>query len=391
MKRSATVGARSPPAPRRRSRRLLHGHARGRRLRGRGGGARRRRRGVVDLQRHALGRDLAAPSAERLAGLDLRRAAGASAGCPRSRARRVALAARGTRATTLVPGAQRDIRQLGAQQRGTTTAIGSMHAYRMPQGVGGRSPDGMDRGLYIAASGMLAEQVRQDQIANDLANASTSGYKADRTTQQTFGDLLLQQLGDRRRRSGRQSTAVQVDKIVTDFTAAAAQGHGRAARLRDRRRRLLRRPDRRRARATRATASSPPTPRASSSTAAGDPVLGRNGQPVTLGADGTRRPARAQRRRRSTTRASRATTSSPAPPAGQPATGTVRSGALEGSGADADPLDGRHDRRRCGPTRPARRSSRRSTRRSARPPARSARPVADPARSSPRRPVEDTR
>jgi hypothetical protein len=28
----------------------------------------------------------------------------------------------------------------------------------------------MDRGVYIAASGMLAEQIRQDQIANDLAN-----------------------------------------------------------------------------------------------------------------------------------------------------------------------------------------------------------------------------
>src|SRR5919108_368951 len=50
---------------------------------------------------------------------------------------------------------------------------------------------GMDRGLYIAASGMLAEQIRQDQIANDLANASTPGYKSDRTAQRTFGDLLL--------------------------------------------------------------------------------------------------------------------------------------------------------------------------------------------------------
>src|SRR5919108_838 len=50
---------------------------------------------------------------------------------------------------------------------------------------------GMDRGLYIAASGMLAEQIRQDQIANDLANASTPGYKADRTSQHTFNDLLL--------------------------------------------------------------------------------------------------------------------------------------------------------------------------------------------------------
>ena len=50
----------------------------------------------------------------------------------------------------------------------------------------------MDRGLFIAASGMLAEQVRQDQIANDLANASTAGYKADRTTQQSFGSMLRQ-------------------------------------------------------------------------------------------------------------------------------------------------------------------------------------------------------
>ena len=49
----------------------------------------------------------------------------------------------------------------------------------------------MDRGLYLAASGMLAEQLRQDQIANDLSNASTAGYKAERTTQQSFGQMLL--------------------------------------------------------------------------------------------------------------------------------------------------------------------------------------------------------
>ena len=49
----------------------------------------------------------------------------------------------------------------------------------------------MERGLYIAASGMLAEQVRQDQIANDLANASTPGYKADRAAQASFNDMLL--------------------------------------------------------------------------------------------------------------------------------------------------------------------------------------------------------
>jgi flagellar basal-body rod protein FlgG len=49
----------------------------------------------------------------------------------------------------------------------------------------------MERGLYIAASGMIAEQMRQDAIANDLANASTPGYKADRVTQSSFPELLL--------------------------------------------------------------------------------------------------------------------------------------------------------------------------------------------------------
>jgi flagellar basal-body rod protein FlgG len=49
----------------------------------------------------------------------------------------------------------------------------------------------MDRGLYIAASGMLAELTRQDQLANDLANVNTAGYKADRVSQTSFGELLL--------------------------------------------------------------------------------------------------------------------------------------------------------------------------------------------------------
>jgi flagellar basal-body rod protein FlgF len=32
----------------------------------------------------------------------------------------------------------------------------------------------MDRGLYIAASGMLAEQIRHDQIADDRADTARS-------------------------------------------------------------------------------------------------------------------------------------------------------------------------------------------------------------------------
>jgi flagellar basal-body rod protein FlgF len=83
----------------------------------------------------------------------------------------------------------------------------------------------MDRGLYIAASGMLAEQIRQDQIANDLANASTPGYKGDRTAQRSFGDLLLAN-STSGAAVGRQSTAVQVDAIETDWDARPTRETG---------------------------------------------------------------------------------------------------------------------------------------------------------------------
>jgi flagellar basal-body rod protein FlgF len=83
----------------------------------------------------------------------------------------------------------------------------------------------MDRGLYIAASGMLAEQIRQDQISNDLANASTPGYKGDRTAQRSFGDLLLAN-STTGAVVGRQSTAVQVDAIETDFTPSPSRDTG---------------------------------------------------------------------------------------------------------------------------------------------------------------------
>jgi flagellar basal-body rod protein FlgG len=49
----------------------------------------------------------------------------------------------------------------------------------------------MDLGLYIAATGMVAEQTRQSQLANDLANASTPGYKPNETPQRNFGEVLL--------------------------------------------------------------------------------------------------------------------------------------------------------------------------------------------------------
>ena len=190
----------------------------------------------------------------------------------------------------------------------------------------------MDRGLYIAASGMLAEQVRQDQIANDLANAATPGYKADRTTQTSFDSLLLAN-SVTGQTIGAQSTAVEVDKVTTDFTPQpsrdtgepldfaitgpgffAVQTPGGVAYTRngqftaDAQGRLV--------------------------TAQGDPVLGRGGAPLKVGADGTIDPRRidvvALNNPRKTGDSLVTGT-----PAGNGAAGQVRSGALEGSGANA--------------------------------------------------------
>lgn len=75
----------------------------------------------------------------------------------------------------------------------------------------------MQRGLYIAASGMVAEQMRQDQIANDLANASTPGYKSDRVTQRSFADLLLTNSATGAT-VGPLGTGAYADEMVTDLS-----------------------------------------------------------------------------------------------------------------------------------------------------------------------------
>jgi flagellar basal-body rod protein FlgG len=77
----------------------------------------------------------------------------------------------------------------------------------------------MDTGLYIAASGMLAQQVRQDQLANDLSNASTPGYKKDASVQQSFGALLLSNTATGQPIGGL-NTGVRLGAPVTDLTPA---------------------------------------------------------------------------------------------------------------------------------------------------------------------------
>lgn len=85
----------------------------------------------------------------------------------------------------------------------------------------------MDLGLNIASAGMLAEQVQEDQISNDLANASTPGYKASSSVQQSFGSLLLQNTANGQT-IGSIATGVEVSKGKTNLTQGPIQDTGRS-------------------------------------------------------------------------------------------------------------------------------------------------------------------
>lgn len=191
----------------------------------------------------------------------------------------------------------------------------------------------MDRGLYLAASGMLAEQIRQDQIANDLANASTAGYKAERTTQQSFGEMLLTN-SVTGQRVGNVTTAVAVTNTVTDWTPGtmkdtgepldfAINGDGFFAVQTGA--------------GTRYTRNGQFTSddQGRLTTLEGDLVLGRNNQPVALGADGKVDPRllNVVTLNNPEKVGNSYVTGTPGAVAGQVA-GSVRSGALEASSAD---------------------------------------------------------
>lgn len=50
----------------------------------------------------------------------------------------------------------------------------------------------MLRGFYTAASGMIAQQRRQETLSNNIANINTPGYKADQAPLRSFPEMLIQ-------------------------------------------------------------------------------------------------------------------------------------------------------------------------------------------------------
>ncbi|MGQ9488002.1 MAG: flagellar hook-basal body protein [Armatimonadota bacterium] len=91
----------------------------------------------------------------------------------------------------------------------------------------------MLRGLQISASGMLAQQVRHDVIANNLANVDTTGYKADEAAFRAALETTIWRHHDPYRgaeapRVGVMPFGVEVDAINTDLRPGAITPTGRS-------------------------------------------------------------------------------------------------------------------------------------------------------------------
>ncbi len=87
----------------------------------------------------------------------------------------------------------------------------------------------MTRGLYAAAAGMLASQAAQDAIAQNLANASTTGYKQDIPQFMSFQETLMRRLngnGSGGAALGTLGQGATLYALATDFADGTLQQTG---------------------------------------------------------------------------------------------------------------------------------------------------------------------
>ncbi|MEI7925029.1 MAG: flagellar hook-basal body protein [Chloroflexota bacterium] len=74
----------------------------------------------------------------------------------------------------------------------------------------------MISGLYTAASGMLLGLRQQDVVADNMANSSTIGYKAEQSSQIAFGNVLARSVG-----GAKGPLSLSSDRIIGSFGTGA--------------------------------------------------------------------------------------------------------------------------------------------------------------------------
>lgn len=84
----------------------------------------------------------------------------------------------------------------------------------------------MNRGLYISATSLIANQKKLDILSNNLANVNTTGFKKDISLVETFPEKLLSKINDRDtglRVTGRNAITYETDGQV--HTARTDNGY----------------------------------------------------------------------------------------------------------------------------------------------------------------------
>lgn len=81
----------------------------------------------------------------------------------------------------------------------------------------------MLRSLYTGWTGMYNEQKRLDVISNNLANATTVGYKKEGVTSQSFDDVMTIKIRDesenwKQREIGQMHLGVKIGEVYTDYS-----------------------------------------------------------------------------------------------------------------------------------------------------------------------------
>lgn len=95
----------------------------------------------------------------------------------------------------------------------------------------------MIRGLQISKTGMLAQQRKQENIANNIVNANTTGFKKATSAISSDRDMFLHRLNDeiirtsmgnmdKKPRVGPLGTGVFVDETLINFTMGSLQETG---------------------------------------------------------------------------------------------------------------------------------------------------------------------
>ncbi len=82
----------------------------------------------------------------------------------------------------------------------------------------------MLKGFYNLSSAMLTQTRNLDVIGNNMGNTSTSGYKADRYVDTTFGDVMLSRVGNKEKDPQELGTTTSYMTAIADVVTDHSQG-----------------------------------------------------------------------------------------------------------------------------------------------------------------------